>query len=171
MCRIVGSRISVWMLRRIRSRWRCLRPIGIGRRCRRFSTTRCRSGRLVGRFDDRSRVWACYEAGPTGYDRYRLLVSLGLGGDVIAPSLVPERRGDHIKTDKRDARQLAGLHRTGQLNRSVFRLRPTRRCGTCAAPGATSSSITRARDRLTKFLLRHSLVWRDGANSTRRHWQ
>jgi transposase len=71
--------------------------------------------RLIGRFEDRSRVWACYEAGPTGYDLYRLLTGLGVRCDVIAPSLIPKRRGDHVKTDKRDARLLAGLHRAGQL--------------------------------------------------------
>src|SRR6266508_2934873 len=71
--------------------------------------------RLIGRFEDRSKLWACYEAGPTGYDLYRLLTGLGVRCDVVAPSLIPKRRGDHVKTDKRDARRLAGLHRAGEL--------------------------------------------------------
>jgi len=71
--------------------------------------------RLVGRMGDPAKLWACYEAGPTGYDLYRLLVSLGVRCDVVAPSLVPKGRGDRVKTDKRDARRLAGLHRAGEL--------------------------------------------------------
>jgi transposase len=128
--------------------------------------------RLIGRLDeDRSKLWACYEAGPTGYELY-LLLSVGVRCDVIAPSLVPRRPGDRVKTDKRDARQLAGLHRAGQLvaigvpspaQEAVRDLSRTR--------GDIVSDLTRARNRLTKFLLRHSVVWRDGSNWTRKHWQ
>ena len=71
--------------------------------------------RLVGRFPRPDRLWACYEAGPTGYELHRLLTELGVRCDVVAPSLIPRRRGDHIKTHKRDTRALAGLHRAGQL--------------------------------------------------------
>jgi transposase len=48
--------------------------------------------RLVDRFEDRSKLWACYEAGPIGYDLYRLLTGLGVRCDVIAPSLIPKRK-------------------------------------------------------------------------------
>jgi transposase len=60
-------------------------------------------------------IWACYEAGPTGYDLQRLLASMGVRCDVVAPSLIPKGSGDRVKTDRRDARRLAGLHRAGQL--------------------------------------------------------
>lgn len=50
---------------------------------------------------------ACYEAGPTGYDTYRLLRRLGVACDVIAPSLTPRRPGQRVKTDRLDARNLA----------------------------------------------------------------
>jgi len=55
--------------------------------------------RLVGRFDDPGRVRACYEAGPTGYELARLLRSLGVRCEVIAPSLIPTAPGDRVKTD------------------------------------------------------------------------
>ena len=70
--------------------------------------------KLVSRLDLTSLV-ACYEAGPTGYDTYRLLQSLGVTCDVIAPALIPRRAGRRIKTDRLDARNLARLHRAGEL--------------------------------------------------------
>jgi transposase len=57
----------------------------------------------------------CYEAGPTGYDLYRLLESLGYECLVVAPSLVPKKAGDRVKTNRRDAISLAKLLRTGEL--------------------------------------------------------
>ena len=58
---------------------------------------------------------ACYEAGPAGYDTYRLLTSLGVPCDVVAPTMIPRRTGAHVKTDRIDARNLARLHRAGEL--------------------------------------------------------
>jgi transposase len=69
---------------------------------------------LVGRRRGKNLV-ACYEAGPTGYDTYRLLTSLGVPCDVIAPMLIPRRPGLRVKTDRLDARNLARLHRAGEL--------------------------------------------------------
>src|SRR6266487_573801 len=69
--------------------------------------------RLVGRFGDRSALRTCYEAGPTGFGLYRLLRSMGVACDVVAPSLVPRSPGDRVKTDRRDCRRLARLHRGG----------------------------------------------------------
>lgn len=71
--------------------------------------------RLVLRFPDRDGLRTCYEAGPTGYDTYRLLSSLGVACEVIAPSLIPRRSGARVKTDRTDARNLARLHRAGEL--------------------------------------------------------
>jgi Transposase len=59
----------------------------------------------------RGSVVACYEAGPTGYETHRLLSSLGVPCDVIAPTLIPRRAGRRVKTDRLDARNLARLHR------------------------------------------------------------
>ena len=57
----------------------------------------------------------CYEAGPTGYGLYRSLREKGIACEVIAPSLVPVKAGDRVKTDRRDARKLARSHRAGDL--------------------------------------------------------
>jgi transposase len=57
----------------------------------------------------------CYEAGPTGYGLYRQLTQLGHRCSVIAPSLIPRKPGDRIKTNRRDAQQLARLLRAGEL--------------------------------------------------------
>jgi len=57
----------------------------------------------------------CYEAGPTGYSLYRLLKSLGHDCLVVAPSLVPKKAGDRVKTNRRDAMSLAKLLRAGEL--------------------------------------------------------
>ena len=54
-----------------------------------------------------------YEAGPCGYWRYRYLTRKGLTCVVVAPSLIPRRPGDRVKTDKRDAVMLARLARSG----------------------------------------------------------
>lgn len=59
----------------------------------------------------------CYEAGPCGFDPYRMLNKLGADCDVIAPTLVPRRSGQKVKTDRIDATKLARLHRAGELTR------------------------------------------------------
>jgi transposase len=57
----------------------------------------------------------CYEAGPTGYTLYRQIVALGHDCIVVAPSLIPRRPGDRVKTNRRDAQSLARLLRAGEL--------------------------------------------------------
>ncbi|XRZ45475.1 IS110 family transposase [Bradyrhizobium ganzhouense] len=69
-------------------------------------------GRIANRFD---RVHFCYEAGPTGYGLYRLIRSLGHECTVVAPSLIPRKPGDRVKTNRRDAVSLARLLRAGEL--------------------------------------------------------
>jgi transposase len=71
--------------------------------------------KLLSRFPEPAALRTCYEAGPTGYDTFRLLDSLGVPCDVIAPSLIPKRSGVRVKTDRADARNLARLHRAGEL--------------------------------------------------------
>ena len=63
----------------------------------------------------RGRVECCYEAGPCGYALQRRLQRDRIGCQVIAPALVPRKPGERIKTDRRDARKLAALHRAGLL--------------------------------------------------------
>ena len=57
----------------------------------------------------------CYEAGPCGYGLHRQLVEMGHDCIVVAPSLIPVKAGDRVKTDRRDAVMLAKLHRAGEL--------------------------------------------------------
>jgi transposase len=71
--------------------------------------------KLVKKMGSPAYLFACYEAGPTGNDTYRLLTSLGVRCDVIAPALIPRRPGQRVKTDRIDARNLARLHRAGEL--------------------------------------------------------
>src|SRR6476469_39510 len=61
------------------------------------------------------RLQFCYEAGPCGYGVYRHLRALGHDCIVVAPSLIPMKAGDRVKTDRRDAFMLARLHRAGEL--------------------------------------------------------
>jgi transposase len=62
-----------------------------------------------------ARLAFCYEAGPCGYGLYRQIVALGHECVVVAPSLVPTRPGDRVKTDRRDAVTQASLFRSGEL--------------------------------------------------------
>src|SRR5512141_3130767 len=99
---------------------------------------------------------ACYEAGPTGYVLYWQLTQVGVGCEVIAPSLVPTKAGDRVKTDRRDAEKLARCYRAGELTavwvpdaddealRDLVRARE-----------AAKKDQLKARHRLGKFLLRH----------------
>lgn len=101
-------------------------------------------------------VRCCYEAGPCGFELQRALTDAGVPCEVIAPALIPRRSGDRIKTDRRDASQLAVLYRAGALTaihvptdqeeavRDLLRCREDIR-----------ADLLRARHRLSKFLLRH----------------
>lgn len=72
--------------------------------------------RLIERLGGPDNLTACYEAGPCGYAPYRLLSRLGVATDVVAPSLIPTRPGDRVKTDHRDAKKLVRLYRAGELS-------------------------------------------------------
>ena len=72
--------------------------------------------RLLRRLGTVGELAVCYEAGPCGYDLYRLLVRAGIACDVVAPSLTPVRPGDRVKTDRRDAVKLVRLYRAGELS-------------------------------------------------------
>ena len=98
---------------------------------------------------------ACYEAGPTGFVLYWQLTQLGVDCAVVAPSLVPRKPGDRVKTDRRDALKLARSHRSDDLtavwvpDEDSESLRDLVR-----AREAAKQDQLRARHRLTKFLLR-----------------
>ena len=111
--------------------------------------------KMVKKLGSVEQLRACYEAGPTGYVLYWQLAELGVNCEVIAPTLVPMKAGDRVKTDRRDAERLARSHRSGDLTavwvpdagsealRDLVRARE-----------AAKQDQLRARHRLSKFLLR-----------------
>ena len=82
----------------------------------RIETTRVAIRRFIERLGGPEGLAVCYEAGPGGFDLLRVLSELGVACDVVAPSLIPVRAGDRIKTDRRDAKKLVRLYRGGQLS-------------------------------------------------------
>lgn len=115
------------------------------------------------------RLRFCYEAGPCGYGIYRDLRALGHDCVVVAPSLIPRRPGDRVKTDRRDCLSLALLDRSGSLtsvwvpDSSHEALRDLVR-----SRAAASRALRRARQQLLGFLLRQGRV-RRGKNWTLGH--
>ena len=87
--------------------------------------------KLVKRLGSPEQLRACYEAGPTGYVLYWQLTALGVRCEVVAPTLVPVKAGDRVKTDRRDALKLARSYRAGDLT-PVW----------CSAPGFLDSGLT-----------------------------
>ena len=118
--------------------------------------------RLIGRFAEPGRLRACYEAGPGGYDLYRLLASMGVACDVVAPSLIPKGSSEKVKTDKRDAVRLALGHRAGMLT-PVRVPAPAEESvrDLCRVRAAVLADRKRAQQRLTAMLMRHGRIWRD----------
>jgi transposase len=130
-------------------------------------------GRLVRKLGKPEQLRVCYEAGPTGYVLYWQLSELGVKCEVVAPTLVPVKSGDRVKTDRRDAEKLARSYRAGDLTpvwvpdgahealRDLVRAR-----------WAAKRDQLRARHRLSKFLLRHGRRAPDGITAwTERYLQ
>ncbi len=113
-----------------------------------------------------------YEAGPTGFGLFRLLVSAGIDCVVAAPSKLQRPTGDRVKTDARDALHLARLLRLDEI---VAVTVPTIEQETARdlvrAREDTRQDLMGARHRLSKLLLRHGLVYSDGAAWTGKHDQ
>jgi transposase len=119
--------------------------------------------KMAGKLGKPKELKFCYEAGPTGYVLYWQLTQLGYECMVVAPSLVPVKAGDRVKTDRRDAEKLARCLRAGDLTavwvpdaahealRDLIRARE-----------AGKKDQLRARHRLSKFLLRHGQRQPDG---------
>ena len=101
----------------------------------------------------------CYEAGPCGYGIQRQLSAAGHGCVVVAPSLIPRKPGDRIKTDRRDAINLAKLHRAGELtavwvpDQAHEAIRDLVRARLAAV-----RTLRQARQRLAGFLLRQAAL-------------
>src|SRR5271154_5989280 len=99
----------------------------------------------------------CYEAGPCGYGIQRQLSARGHECVVVAPSLIPKRPGDRVKTDRRDAASLARLHRAGELT-AVWVPDPGHEAMRDLVRARLDAvhALRRARQQLSGFLLRHS---------------
>ena len=112
----------------------------------------------------------CYEAGPCGYGLYRQIASLGHEGVVVAPSLVPTRPGDRVKTDRRDAVTQASLFRSGELT-AVWVPDSAHEAmrDLCRVRQAAMEALRRARQQVASFLLRHGRIYSDGKHWSRRH--
>lgn len=130
-------------------------------------------GRLIRKLGKAEQLRVCYEAGPTGYALYWQLTQLGVKCEVVAPTLVPVKAGDRVKTDRRDAERLARCYRAGDLTavwvpdaahealRDLVRARE-----------AAKADQLRARHRLSKFLLRHGKRPAEGVKAwTVKHWE
>jgi len=123
--------------------------------------------KLADRYDT---LHICYEAGPTGYGLYRQVLALGHACMVVAPSLIPQRPGDRVKTNRRDAQALARLLRAGELtavwvpdetHEAVRDLVRTR--------AMAVEDYRRKRQHVSSFLLRHGRVYEAKASWTGRH--
>lgn len=102
----------------------------------------------------------CYEAGPCGYGLHRQLVDLGHECIVVAPSLIPVKSGDRVKTDRRDAMMLARLHRAGELTAVWVPDEAHEAIRDLVRARATAVRVVgKARQHLQGFLLRHSRVY------------
>ncbi len=122
--------------------------------------------KLVRKLGKPEQLRVCYEAGPTGYVLYWQLTQLGVKCEVVAPTLIPVKSGDRVKTDRRDAEKLARSYRAGDLTavwvpdaahealRDLVRARL-----------AAKRDQLRARHRLAKFLLRHGRRAPEGATA------
>lgn len=115
----------------------------------------------------------CYEAGPCGYGLYRELTASGQRCKVVAPSLIPRRAGERMKTDRRDAVMLARLERAGELTAVWVPDHEQEAIRDLTRAREDMKAIElRARQRLGAFLLRHGRVYRGGKRRwTQAHWR
>ncbi len=126
-------------------------------------------GRLAAQLKKTGSVRCVYEAGPCGYYVRRFLESKGIPCDVIAPSMIPRKPGDRVKTDRRDAEKLARMHRMGELT-AVHVPSPAQEAlrDLVRTREDAMEDLLRSRHRLLKFLLRHGLRF-EGRPWTKSH--
>lgn len=119
------------------------------------------------------RLHFCYEAGPCGYGLYRQLVEMGHDCIVVAPSLIPVKAGDRVKTDRRDALMLAKLHRAGELTAVWVPDTAHEAMRDLVRARATAMRVAgKARQHLQGFLLRHGRIYpgKKGWTGAYRRW-
>ncbi|MEM7602158.1 MAG: IS110 family transposase [Verrucomicrobiota bacterium] len=111
-----------------------------------------------------------YEAGPTGFVLARRMIQLGYHCIIVAPSEVPSKAGDRVKTDKRDARKLARLHRAGELT-AIHIPEPHDEAvrDLCRARTDAMQALARAKQQLGMFMLRNGNRYDGKTNWTQAH--
>jgi transposase len=116
------------------------------------------------------RLAFCYEAGPTGYGLYRQIASLGHECIVVAPSLIPKKAGDRVKTNRRDALGMATQFRAGELT-AVWVPDPRHEAmrDLTRARGAAVEDLRRKRQHISSFLLRLGLHYAGKKTWTKTH--
>ena len=127
--------------------------------------------RLVNKLASRhGELLFCYEAGPTGYGLQRQIATLGHDCAVIAPSLIPKRPGERVKTNRRDALTLARLHRAGELT-AIWVPDPGHEAvrELVRAREAAMEDLRAKRQHLQSFLLRHGRIFSGRKPWTRAH--
>jgi transposase len=127
--------------------------------------------RMLGKLGNPGKLKVCYEADPTGYALYWQLTRLGIHCDVIAPSLIPTKAGERIKTDRRDAEKLARSYRSGDLTPVwVPDARHEALRDLVRAREAAKEDQLRAKHRLGKYLLRNGQRPEDGCRAWTAAW-
>ncbi len=129
-----------------------------------IGTRQCDIDKLIRKLQSKGHALAfVYEAGPCGYWLYRYLTKKGFPCWVVAPSLTPKKAGDRVKTDRRDAAQLARLMRSGDLT-PVPEVEDEAIRDLVRAREDTVQDLKSAKQRLKAFLLRQDIRYEGRAN-------
>jgi len=128
--------------------------------------------KLIGRLEKSGKeLYFCYEAGCCGYGLQRQIIEAGHSCTVVAPSMIPRKSGEHVKTDRRDAIKLARLHRAGELDavwvpdaaheamRDLVRARAD-----------AMQQLKSNKQHLQSFLLRHGRIYDGAVGWSRTHY-
>jgi transposase len=119
---------------------------------------------------EKSEISIVYEAGPSGFVLARRLHQLGYHCIIVGPSEVPSKAGDRVKTDRRDARKLARLHRAGELT-AIHIPEPCDEAvrDLCRARTDASQALARSKQQLGMFLLRNGFRYDGKTNWSQAH--
>ena len=136
-----------------------------------IGTRQCDIDQLIRKMQSKAKhLIFVYEAGPCGYWLYRYLTKKDYDCWVVAPSLIPQKAGDRVKTDRRDAMQLARLARSGDLTAVyVPKVEDEAIRDLTRAREETLSDLKDAKFRLKAFLLRHDIRYTGRANWSPAH--
>lgn len=128
--------------------------------------------KLLRRLSEHGKLHCAYEAGSCGYDIYRMCERMGISCIVVAPSLVPRKPGDRVKTDRRDALKLCRCLRNGDLT-PVWVPDPEHEALRDLVRGREDAVVDRMRirHRIKKMLLRQGIRQPEGVRSWSKRWR